>query len=74
MFDQTRLANKINAARSQFNNVPIDNMAAALQKIADDEAKAIIEEIKFAKVTVPGAGLVVGTNPVTGQSITGNLT
>ena len=42
--------------------------------ICKAEAEAIINHFKAnAKLTVPGLGLAVGSNPVTGASITGTI-
>ena len=49
--------------------------ADAIEKFKTDLANAIDTFVKTAKVTVPGTGLVApsGGGPVTGTSITGNL-
>lgn len=68
-----RLKGKLHAARTQFNDMDIADIPAALQVISLDEATAIIEEIAEAKPSIPGAGLFAGATPVTGTSITGDL-
>lgn len=47
----------------------------AIEKFKNDLADAIDTFVKSAKVTVPGTGLVAptGGGPVTGTSVTGNL-
>ena len=49
--------------------------ADAIDKFKNDLSDAIETFVKSAKVTVPGTGLVApsGGGPVTGTSITGNL-
>lgn len=76
-----RLKGKLNAAKSQFNDMPITAMpggslAGARTKIAEDEATACIEEMREALLSIPGLGLISATpgNPVTGTSITGTAT
>jgi hypothetical protein len=74
MLNIPRLQQKLAAAKSQFNDMPIADFNVARDKIALDEATAIVEEIKLAKVTVPGTGLAAGSVFVGGVSTTGNLT
>ena len=49
--------------------------ADAIDKFKNDLSDAIETFVKSAKVTVPGTGLVApsGGGPVTGTSVTGNL-
>lgn len=76
MLDQDRLSAKIQAAFEAYNDVDMDTaaIAAARIQIPKDLAKAIVEEIQFAKVTVPGTGMTSATGGlVSGTSVTGNL-
>jgi hypothetical protein len=52
MLDIPRLTQKLAAAKSQFNDMPIADFNAARNKIALDEATAINEEIQLADVTI----------------------
>jgi hypothetical protein len=74
--DIQRLADKIKAAFEAYNDIDMTTpqIANARVQIPYDIAKAIVEEIGKAKVTVPGAGLAAPNGPVTGTSITGTLT
>ena len=58
-----------------FDNSSGKTQSDAIEKFKNDLADAIDTYVKTAKVTVPGTGLVApsGGGPVTGTSITGNL-
>ena len=61
---------------ASVNNLFSDNTrtpAQAATKFATDVSDAIDVFVKTATVTVPGTGLMAGSDPVTGTSITGNL-
>ena len=76
--DKTALKNDISTllnALLAFEGGSGEEQADAITKFKDDLSDAIDAFVKTAKVTVPGTGLVApsGGGPVTGTSITGNL-
>ena len=76
--DKTSLKSDISTllnALLAFEGGSGQTQADAIEKFKTDLADAIDTFVKTAKVTVPGTGLVApsGGGPVTGTSITGNL-
>ena len=74
--NQARLKAKIKAVFDPYNDTDLTQLQieAARVDMADKLAQAIIEEIQFAKLSVPGLGLTASGVGVLGTSITGTLT
>lgn len=81
MLDKDVLGQALYEARNQFDNLSNDAIIAQFGSLEDfrlavckSDAKVIIEHFTAnAKLTIPGLGLVAGTNAVTGTSVTGTL-
>ncbi|MGN6604568.1 MAG: hypothetical protein ACTHK8_19065 [Ginsengibacter sp.] len=76
MLDKNVLGEDLYNRSKVFNDTPIDPADLEAQRLAwwQTIAEGIIEHFKAnAGLVVPGAGLVAGTTPVTGESVTGTI-